>query len=271
MADLDGRDQEGLHIDVGVLLVECVRCDADGALLEGACELLDLFGQRGREHQRAALCRGCLEDGLELFAEAHVEHLVGLVEDGNLEARKIEPAAAEMVAESSGRTDDNGGTHIERAGLGAGIGAADAGGNHPFVTGRGAGVEPGELTGHLGGQLTRRRNDQRARAGAGREVFFVAEDGVGHGEPKGNGFTGAGAGGDEQVGFARGVGDHCLNRGRSLVALREKSLEESGMRRVGGKHGAQCLAGFSSQRAVIVDPHFGAAERWRLARAPWRR
>ena len=86
VADLDGRDQEGLHIDVGVLLVECVRCDADGALLEGACELLDLFGQRGREHQRAALCRGCLEDGLELFAEAHVEHLVGLIEDGNPEA-----------------------------------------------------------------------------------------------------------------------------------------------------------------------------------------
>ena len=176
-----------------------------------------------------------------------------------------------MVAESAGRTDDNGGTHLERAGLGAGIRAADAGGNHTLVARGGTSVEPGELTGHLGGQLARGRNDQRARAGADREAFFVAEDGVGHGEPEGNGFTGASAGGDEQVGFARGVGDHCLNRGRRLVALREKSLEESGMRRVGGKHGAQCLAGFSSQRAVIVDPHFGVAERWRLARAPWRR
>ena len=46
-----------------------------------------------------------VEDLLEILAKAHVEHLVGLVEDDDAERREIERAALEMVAQPPGRAD----------------------------------------------------------------------------------------------------------------------------------------------------------------------
>ena len=48
------------------------------------------------------MLRRRVEDFLELFAKAHVEHLVGLVEHRHAQRRKVERAAFEMVAEPPG-------------------------------------------------------------------------------------------------------------------------------------------------------------------------
>ena len=55
---------------------------------------------------RAFLRRG-VEDLLELLAEAHVEHLVGLVEHRYAQGREVERAAFEMIAQPSRRADDD--------------------------------------------------------------------------------------------------------------------------------------------------------------------
>ena len=53
----------------------------------------------------------------EILAEAHVEHLVGLVEHRDLERRQVERAALEMVAQPARRADDDMRAVAERAAL----------------------------------------------------------------------------------------------------------------------------------------------------------
>ena len=53
----------------------------------------------GRHEVGAALGRRLAEDGLELVAEAEIEHLIGLVEDDGIGAPRVDRAALEMVEE----------------------------------------------------------------------------------------------------------------------------------------------------------------------------
>src|SRR5438874_695233 len=76
---------------------------------------------------RAPLGRRGLEQALEVLAEAHVEHLVGLVEHGRRERRQIERAAVEVIAEPPRRADDDVDAEVERVLLTPRIHAADAG------------------------------------------------------------------------------------------------------------------------------------------------
>jgi hypothetical protein len=66
---------------------------------------------------------------LEILAEAHVEHLVGFVEDDGLECREVERAAFEMVAQAPGGADDDVRAVAELAALLRGVHPADAGGD----------------------------------------------------------------------------------------------------------------------------------------------
>ena len=62
---------------------------------------------RGREERRLALARGRRQDRLEVLGEAHVEHLVGLVEDDDLDAVEAQAAALEVVDRPARRRDDD--------------------------------------------------------------------------------------------------------------------------------------------------------------------
>src|SRR6185295_17572702 len=66
--------------------------------LIAAGERDDRLGHGRREEQRAPRRRRRVEYFLEVLAEAHVEHLVGLVEHGGLELGEVERAPLEMVA-----------------------------------------------------------------------------------------------------------------------------------------------------------------------------
>src|SRR5208337_869748 len=64
-------------------------------------------GHRSREKDHAAFLAAFFHYGFYVFDEAHVEHLVGLVEDEELDARDVEGAAAQVVEDASGRAYDH--------------------------------------------------------------------------------------------------------------------------------------------------------------------
>src|SRR5689334_20423896 len=79
--------------------------DAERVLLELPGKRDDLARQRCREEERAPRLRRGLENEFQILAKAHVEHLVGLVEDHGLQSGDIEPAAPQMVAKPPRRPD----------------------------------------------------------------------------------------------------------------------------------------------------------------------
>ena len=83
--DLARRDADRAVLDVAVRLVAAQGVDAHRLALVAPREGGDLLGDGRGEHQRAAQRRGGVEDLLQVFAEAEVKHLVGLVEDDHLE------------------------------------------------------------------------------------------------------------------------------------------------------------------------------------------
>ena len=103
------------------------RADPQRVALIAAGQRDDRLGQGGGEQQGPALGRGAIEDLLQLLAEAHVEHLVGLVEHDDLEARQVERAAFEMVAQAARRPDHDVRAVLQRAALAHRVHAADAG------------------------------------------------------------------------------------------------------------------------------------------------
>ena len=108
-------------------------------------------------------------DDVELRLEAHVEHAVGLVEDEDADVGERDGLALEMIDESAGSRDDDGGLGAERAHLRAVGDAADherrlESGSEPL----GPAVDLlGELPGrrqHQGGGPRGRHSDRRAGA-----------------------------------------------------------------------------------------------------------
>ncbi len=65
----------------------------------------DLCGHRGREERDLFIVRGVGEDRLDVFGEAHLEHLVGLVEHEVLELGEVERALLEVIHDAAGRAD----------------------------------------------------------------------------------------------------------------------------------------------------------------------
>ena len=80
-------------------------------LARGAGMMLDEPADRrregGGEEHRLALGRGRGQELLEILAEAHVEHPIGLVEDEDLDSGEIEAAATEEIDEPPWRADDD--------------------------------------------------------------------------------------------------------------------------------------------------------------------
>ncbi len=169
---------------------------------------------------------GGVEDVLEIVAEAHVEHLIGLVEHGGLECREVERAAFEMVAQTPGGADDDVRAVVELAALLRGVHAADAGGDARA----GGAVEPDQLAADLEREFTRGGDDEGERLAAGDDAAVLADQVAGHCEAEGDGLARAGLGGDDEVaalgfGFEDGGLD---GRGRGIITRGERFGEKRG-------------------------------------------
>src|SRR5690606_12794529 len=114
---------------------------------------------------------GGVEQRLKFLTEPEIEHFVGLVEYGDFQRREIQEAAGEMVAEASGRADDDVGAARELLLFGAhahAAGALDA----PRA---GVSVKPFELATDLHRKFAGRGNDKRQRLARGPEALGLAE------------------------------------------------------------------------------------------------
>jgi hypothetical protein len=125
-------------------------------------------GERGGEQQRLAVGRRAPDDALEVGAEAHVHHAVGLVEDEDADAAEVDVAAVHEVEQAARRRRPS------RWALRASLAwrsmpdaAVDGGDGEAAGLGDVAGVVD-----DLAGELARRGEDERGgardRSGSGR-------------------------------------------------------------------------------------------------------
>ena len=159
---------------VGVLdLEDVVRHSLDGRrglvdrvhrriVEEALGQLVDAAVKGGREEHPLSVGRRCGQDSGDSGKEAQVGHVVGLVDDGDLDVVETNDALLHQVFESSGACDDDVDAAPERLLL---TGLLDA------TEDRGDGQADGlrqrlDRGGDLCGQLTRRREDEAGgRAG----------------------------------------------------------------------------------------------------------
>ena len=72
---------------------------------------------RRRKERRLTRFRHRLENRLEIFGEAHVEHLVGFVEHDHLHGLETQRLSADVIERASGSRDDDVDAALERAQL----------------------------------------------------------------------------------------------------------------------------------------------------------
>jgi hypothetical protein len=87
--DIGRRDEDRLISDVAVAAIRAARFEPQGIALIPFGERDDRARHGGGEEQCTPPFRRCIEQFLEIFAKAHVEHLVSFIEDGNLERRQV--------------------------------------------------------------------------------------------------------------------------------------------------------------------------------------
>ena len=117
--------------------------------------------RRGEQHGLAGV-RGGVEQGLDVLDEAHVEHLVGLVEHDDLEVVQPQRAAVHQVDRPARRGDDDVDALGQPAQLRADGGAA-VDGEH---AGAHASAVAGDRLGDLQRQLPGGGQDETERGGA---------------------------------------------------------------------------------------------------------
>ena len=248
-----GRDLGGRPVLVGAVHVQHVvlhRGDRAGGGVDGvddrvgevaADQEVDVAVQGGGEQHPLALGADLVQERGDLGHEAHVGHLVGLVQDGDRDLVQPAVTAVDEVLEPARRRDDDLGATAQRVGLPADRHSADDGGQAQLHR---AGVG-GEGVGHLLGQLTRRHEDQGQRlAGLG-----ALSGGAGQqGQAEGEGLAGAGAPASQGVAAREGVGQgRALDRERDAHALRGQRGQqlgghvEVGERLDGGQRGSDRL------------------------------
>ena len=148
---------------------------------EAAGEHVDGGVEGGGEQHPLAAVRRRLEQPPDDRQEAEVGHLVGLVDDRDLDVGQVALALADQVGEPAGGGDDDVGPPLQRVHLRAVGDAAVDGGDPQAHRPR----ERLEHLGHLGGELAGRHEDEAARP---------ARDGRPAGQP-----------GDQRKGEAQGL------------------------------------------------------------------
>ena len=223
--DVRGGDRERLIGDIAMAALGTDGRDGQGIALIAPRQRNDRLRHRRREEQGApALGRG-IEDFLKLVAEAHVEHLVGFVENDRGQPGQIERTALEMVAQAAGRADHDMRAMRKLAPLARRIHAADTG-RDPRA---GLGIEPLQLTRDLQRQFARRRDHQGARQAWPRQLIALEQLRRDR-HTEGDGLAGAGLRGDDQIAPVGIVfEDGGLNRrGRGIAALGQRLGEGRG-------------------------------------------
>ena len=180
-----GRGVHGvLQRVVEELLDQCVH-----AVVEGG----------GEQHALAAL-RGGAQDATDIGQEAEVGHVVGLVQDGDLDLVEADEPLPHEVQEPAGAGDDDVDPRLEGLLLGLGGDPAEDGG-HIHVDDAGQGLDD---LGDLEGELASGGQDQAdGVAGAGLVLLCQALD---QREAEGEGLSRAGAAAAEHITPGEGVG-----------------------------------------------------------------
>jgi hypothetical protein len=146
------RHDHGRMGDIGVHggFAGLGQLDPDGILEEAAGEPRDGGGQGGREEEGLGALGDLGEDLLHVLQEAHVEHLVALIEDDHGDLRQVEGAAIQVIHDAARRAHHDGRAHLQGPQLGRISDAANQRGDGQF------GHEAVELGTHLLGQFTGR-------------------------------------------------------------------------------------------------------------------
>src|SRR5690606_16617479 len=156
-------------------------------------------GGHGRGEEGDLALGGCLaEDLLDVFGEAHAEHLVCFVEDEEADVVEAQGAAFEVVLDAAGGADDDVDAVAQGALLGDVGGAAVDGQDADVVHLAGEGLDG---VGDLHGELARGGQD---------EGLDLAEGGVDGGEQReaeGGGLAGSGLGDAGDVAAGEELGD----------------------------------------------------------------
>ena len=119
----------------------------------------DLAGHGGGEEHGLTLSREHRDDPLDIREEAHVQHLVGLVEHEDPHAAEVEVAPLRQVDQATGRTDDDVDTRLEGVDLRL-VGAAAVHGEHADPLDAAGAIDVG---GHLEAELAGRADDEGLR------------------------------------------------------------------------------------------------------------
>ena len=175
---------------------------------EALDEVLDRPRHRGREAQHLAGGGRGGQNPLDVVAEAHIEHPVGLVEHHHPEGVETEGATGEVVEDPPGRSDHD---------LGSGLQGPEL----PVVTlpavDRNLADSPAEerqparLLGHLHRQFPRRAQDQ------GLDRLLVGVDPLDDRDGEGGGLARARGGLAHQVAAREGDRDHRSLDGRGFL------------------------------------------------------
>ncbi len=219
------RDSAGDIVDIAMAALFADGRDAVRIALITLGQRDDRLGHGGREQQGAAAFWRCVENFLEVLAKAHVEHLVGLVEHCNLERRKVERTALEMVAQTARRADHDLRAIAEVAPLARGVHAADTGRDARA----GGAIEPHEFAADLQRQFARRRDDQRLRGRSLHDPPVFADQLGGHRQAEGDGLARSGLRRDDQVAALRlGLQHGLLDGGERVIAVRVERVRQNG-------------------------------------------
>ena len=93
--------------DIRMLACFGFRDHANGIALVAFRQLRDHRRHGGREEQRLTVFGGFAEDKLKVFAEAQIEHFVGLVQHNGATLRQVDGAAHDVVAQAARSRDDD--------------------------------------------------------------------------------------------------------------------------------------------------------------------
>ncbi len=225
---------------------------------------VDVLVEGRREQHPLPVRLDLLEECDDLRHEAHVGHLVGLVQDGDGHRVQSAVTALDEVLEAAGRGDQDFGTAAQRTGLPADRHAADDGGDAQVHGGRVRGQRVGDLLGEFpGGDEDERQRGVRlgaASRGAGEQR-----------EAEGQGLARAGAAAAEDVTAGQRVREGGALDGEGLGhALRGECLQQRGghvegvERLDGGERGGDGLR----QGELAALGRCGPAARRGTARAP---
>ena len=173
---------------------------------------------RGRKENRLPIGGRLLEDGLDVLAETHVEHPVGLVEDDHPEVLQLQRLALQMVHHAPWRADDDLRAFAQTAELAVvALPAVDRQLAHALLEHR----QLRHLLRDLHGQLPRRAEDQHLRPANGYVHALDRRDG------KCRGLARAGLRKPDDVGAGEELGNGLgLDRRRLLEAHFGDGLED---------------------------------------------